>query len=438
MSAGEFDVDLPTEPPDSVGRLACSLRDLGATLARKLQETRLLLRMIEQANRGLAFEEVMERVYDGFRILIPYDRIGVALLEQSDTVVRAHWCRTTAGEAKLGAGYNEPLSRSSLGKVLKSAEPRIINDLQAYLEQHPDSDSTSLMIAEGMRSSLTCPLIARGRPMGFLFFSCKRRAKYTGEHVELMREIAAVLSTIFEKGRLYDEVLRLDAERGRYLGTVAHDLKSPVAIVEGYASLLAGGVLGGLSEEQRAATERIRTVCHRMTALVGDLVDARAIESGHLKLELQEVDFARFLQERFETDWFLASQKGLELLQEVVQPLAPIRMDPHRVGQVLDNLLGNAVKFSPPNKGISVRAEPLGGMLQVAVRDQGEGIPEQHLERVFGEFDRAGRRDGDGESGAGLGLAIVKRIVEAHGGRVWAESKPGQGTTVTFALPFVV
>jgi diguanylate cyclase (GGDEF)-like protein len=152
---------------------------------------------------------VLDHVYENFFSLIPYDRIGLALLEEGRAVVRAHWARSEATEIKLPLGYSASLANSSLAEIILTGKPRILNDLESYLESHPQSDSTRRIVAEGMRSSLTCPLMAKGEPFGFLFFSSMTKNTYTGDHQELFLQIAGQLAVILEKSRLYENLLRL-------------------------------------------------------------------------------------------------------------------------------------------------------------------------------------------------------------------------------------
>ena len=206
LTAGRFDVQIPIEPQDDVGRLGAALRELGVAFRSRLGVFETLSRIGEEVNSGLLLNDVLDSVYDSFRSTIPYDRIGVAFLED-DGLVRARWARTDAGEPRLGRGYSAPLAGSSLERVLATGEARILGDLEAYLEEHPGSKSTRLVVEEGMRSSLTCPLVALGRRVGFLFFSSVRKHAYGDEHRALFHRIAVQLSVVIEKSRLYEDLL---------------------------------------------------------------------------------------------------------------------------------------------------------------------------------------------------------------------------------------
>jgi diguanylate cyclase (GGDEF)-like protein len=168
--------------------------------------------LTERLNTAVRLEDVLEHVFDSFRPTIPYARIGFALIDRDRGTVRAVWARSDADEIALTAGYELELEQTSLGAVLANGEPRILNDLVAYLAEHPDSDSTRRIIQEGFRSSLTCPLRAMGRPVGFLFFSCFQPGAYTPDHVRVFRQVASQVSLIIEKSRVHDELVRITQE----------------------------------------------------------------------------------------------------------------------------------------------------------------------------------------------------------------------------------
>jgi len=174
-------------------------------LRQREEELARLVRITERINRGLTLEEVLEAIYRELKEVIPYNRIGFSLIDQARNVVVARWAKSDR-QMLLGAGYEGELRGSTLGQIVETAQPRIINDLEAYLREKPDSESTSLVVREGVRSSLTCPLIVLGKPIGFVFFSSTEKDTYSNVHVEFFQQIVGQLATIVEKGRLYAEL----------------------------------------------------------------------------------------------------------------------------------------------------------------------------------------------------------------------------------------
>lgn len=206
LRAGRLDVEVATGPgDDAIAELGRSIQNLAQAHQTRLSLLTTLSRVTEKVNSGMTLDEVLGFVYDSFQPLIPYDRIGVALIEDGG-VVRARWARSAASEIHLGQGYAASLEGSSLQQVMSSGEPRLINDLEAYLADHPQSDSTRRIVREGMRSSLTGPLVARGRPVGFIFFSSLRPHAFGDPHTELLRQIAGQLSLIVEKSLLLEDL----------------------------------------------------------------------------------------------------------------------------------------------------------------------------------------------------------------------------------------
>lgn len=235
-------------------------------------------------------------------------------------------------------------------------------------------------------------------------------------------------------GRANDELVQRDGAHWEFITIVAHDLRAPLAAIEGYLEALQGGFAGPVYEQQRAVIARC---CQRLAGLrrfVGELLDVGVIESGRLMQEMVTVDLAAVAGAALEIAQPLAAEKGI-VLQADLRGQASVLGCADRLEQVLNNLLTNAVKFTPAGGKVDLRVVDGIGEVVVEVIDDGPGIAPGEVERVFdGQF---GRRPGD--EGAGLGLYIARRIVEAHGGRIWAESPfpvgSDRGSRFAIALP---
>ncbi|MCL5269446.1 MAG: GAF domain-containing sensor histidine kinase [bacterium] len=437
MIKGHFQVDIPAEGDDDVARLGQALVELGGTLERQFAEINTLSRVTERINSGLRLDDVLDYVYDSFRTIIPYDRIGCALIEESGTIVRARWSRSEAPERHLTDDYAAPLAQTSLRFVIQTGQPRIINDLPAYLLAHPDSESTRRLLAEGLRSNLTCPLVAMGKPVGFMFFSSRQVGTYRDAHVELFRQIAGQLALIVEKSRLYQELMELNQLKNKFMGIATHDLRSPLAVIQGYLRLFLSGILGPVPEKQVEFIHRMNRQCEHMLSLINELLDVSAIEMGQLDLKVEPVDLESYLRRTAESARLLAGSKSIDLTLDLAAPLPTVPMDPNRIGQVLDNLVSNAIKYSYPSTRITLGARADGSMAAISVADQGIGIPRDELDKLFTEFGRTSARPTGGEKSTGLGLAIARRLVEAHGGTIRVESEVGKGSIFSFTLPLL-
>jgi signal transduction histidine kinase len=227
-----------------------------------------------------------------------------------------------------------------------------------------------------------------------------------------------------------EEVL---AARDDFLGMVSHDLRTLLGGIAMRAAML----LKNASEDEagqrtRRDAESIQRFTARMNRLIGDLLDVASIEAGRLTVEPRPEDAIRLVQETVEAFQPAASAKGISLDSEVARDSMLARFDHERILQVLANLLSNAMKFTPEGGRISIRVEPVGEDVRFSVNDTGPGITEDKLERIFERFWQVHASD---KRGLGLGLYISKCIVEAHGGRIWAESKTDAGSTFFFTLP---
>jgi len=443
-----YAIDVPVAPPDEIGRLGERLRELAQTLESRYHEVRRLSEITSHINAGLLLDDVLEGVYRDFREFIPYNRIGFALLENGGAVLRARWAKTDLPAVMLHKGYSAPMAGSSLAEIIRTRQPRILNDLEGYLAARPTSQSTRLIVAEGVRSSLTCPLIANDVPVGFIFFSSMYPNTYADAHVETFQRIAEQLSVMVEKGRLVSELAaqkaeieaqnlrlrQLDEAKNAFLGMAAHDLRNPLNTIRLSSSVLANPEYVIPEPDRRAILVAMNAQVDYMLALLNDLLDVSHIESGKLDLQLQSVPLADFLSEAVERHARLAAPKGIAVELEPVSA-GHVRADPLRLRQVLDNLISNAVKFSPPQKRVSVSALATTATWRIAVADQGPGLTTRDRQRLFQDFARLSARPTGDEKSTGLGLAIARRVVEAHGGQIGVDSEPGRGATFWFTLP---
>jgi signal transduction histidine kinase len=238
-----------------------------------------------------------------------------------------------------------------------------------------------------------------------------------------------------ENARLFHEASEATRARDEVLAVVAHDLRNPLSTILMSCALLLE--TASRSESRDEGTERrplalMHKAAERMQRLIQDLLDVKRIEAGRLGVEPRAEFLAAVIGEAVEMLRPLADSNGLGLVGEVPTDLPQAMIDPPRIQQVLSNLVGNAIKFTPRGGTIAVSAEALADALRLAVTDSGPGIPPDQLPHIFGRFWQAKATD---RRGIGLGLAIAKGIVEAHGGRIWVESQPGKGSTFFFTVP---
>jgi signal transduction histidine kinase len=248
------------------------------------------------------------------------------------------------------------------------------------------------------------------------------------EHVALLSSERQMTDQdlLSERARADDAL----ATRDEFLGIVSHDLRNMLGAVVGFAALIEETVSGEAFEH----AQRIRRSGARMDRLIGDLVDIASIEAGMLSVTREVGDPIAVVTEAIETFQTRAAARGVSLATEIVPPSSLVAFDSARVLQVLTNLLSNAIKFTPANGKVVVRLEQAGNEIRFSVSDTGVGIPEDMLEAVFERF----RQIDKDRRGVGLGLYISKCIAQGHGGRIWAESRTGKGSTFCFTLPTLV
>ena len=226
-------------------------------------------------------------------------------------------------------------------------------------------------------------------------------------------------------------------EKNQRLGMAAHDLRNPLGIIVGMVDVLAEELAETLSDENRTLLARVAASAGFMQGLIDDMLDYAKIEAGRLELQLQPVDLADLVRENVAFNSILAEKKGIKLRFRTEGALPPIKLDSRRIQEVLNNLISNALKFSVAGTVIRISVRRGADEVTLAFADQGLGIAADEIGKLFMPFSVTRTRSTANEKSTGLGLAIVRRIVEAHGGRIWVESKLGAGSTFFVALPII-
>jgi PAS domain S-box-containing protein len=247
---------------------------------------------------------------------------------------------------------------------------------------------------------------------------------------------ATVLRDISARQRAENLLHQAIQARDDMMGIVSHDLRNPANAVKMLArSILEGAERSQLTDDVVDRIEVIRQAAEQMDALIEDLLDMTRLEAGRLVVEPTHMEVAPLVARSMEALRPLAEAGGVTLRTELPPTLPVAHADPDRVRQLLSNVLGNAIKFTPADGVVTITVRAFHGELEFAVTDTGEGISAAQLPHVFDRFYQATHGGRAARHGAGLGLPIARGIVEAHGGRIWIESAPGTGTTVRFTLP---
>ena len=300
------------------------------------------------------------------------------------------------------------------------------------VEREPGTDFAELARL-GVRSLIAVPVAPRGQSVGAIVLATLGDSRrYHPSDLEAAEELARRASIAVDNVRLYGEAQEALRAREDLLAIVSHDLRNPLGVVLASSSLLLKSSLPPEKEGRaRRQVEAIQRAGNRMNRLIRDLLDFASIQGGRLSVTLRPRDAAAIVSEVLEALEPLAASKTLRLANETAGDLC-VSCDHDRVVQLLSNVIGNAIKFTPDGGTITVRATRDGTEVRFAVVDNGPGIPAEELPHVFDRYYQARRKN---REGIGLGLSIARGIVEAHGGRIWVESEEGRGSTFFFTLP---
>ena len=221
---------------------------------------------------------------------------------------------------------------------------------------------------------------------------------------------------------------RQDELKSRFVATISHELKSPLMVLQTNFSNLSAGFAGPITENQQAIVETCQKVIDRMDQLIVGVLDLYKIESGMIALNLTACDAAHLLHTQQSEMSSLFAQKGIEVISKIPQSAFPVRWDSPKMSIVFNNLLSNALKYTLEKGRVSTQLESLDDFLKFEIQNTGEQIPREHLETIFARFEKLHPE----VEGYGLGLAISRDIIEAHGGRIWAESHPPKNCFIIY------
>jgi signal transduction histidine kinase len=364
------------------------------------------------------------------RLVVPNlaEMCVIDIAEQDTTLRRvavAH--RNPEDEARFapGVGRVQEQVPEALVRIMSNGEASLVGSTSALYEYLTGEANGS------GRTMMLLPLVSRGQSIGIAAAISSPTKPFTTDDVPLFAELARRASLAIDNARLYLESQQAVRAREEVLAIVSHDLRNPLSAVTLGSSLL--GMSEALADEDREQVETIEASARRMSRLIEDLLDVTRLEGGkRLPVEPASVSPAQLLEETEELFRAQAAVASVTMTFDLDPGLPPVRADHHRIMQVMSNLIGNSMKFTPEGGRISVRAKLIGEEVLFSTSDTGPGIAKEHLGDIFSPYWQAKRAE---RLGAGLGLPIAKGIVEAHGGRIWVESEQGRGTDFYFTLP---
>ena len=341
---------------------------------------------------------------------------------------RERQLREALGSSARGGWVSAPSSIDRAGEDGGSGEPRTDGAPRATRVTLPVEGAPAMW----RRAAPLRPSSGSSGALGTLLLLTSECPPEAAEDAPLIEEVAFRVGTAIENARLFHEAQEATRARDEMLGVVAHDLRNPLNTVILSAEMLLE--IAAPAESSRRALEIVLRSARAMNGMIQDLLEIRRLETSGMRVQPSDVELADLISEAAEMLEPLARAGRLELVMTVAGA-ARVRADAARVHQVVSNLVGNAIKFTPGGGSIAVIAEATEAEATIRVIDSGPGIPADQLPHLFTRFwqGKAGDR-----RGLGLGLVIARAIVEAHGGRIWAESEPGRGSTFSFTLPVAV
>lgn len=303
---------------------------------------------------------------------------------------------------------------------------------------------------EGIASILAVPVILDNEVIGMMRLYTSKPRQFSEAEIRFVKGVASLGALALQKARLHEmvskdlqqcniDLSRLENERQNlfyFLSMAAHDLKAPLSAVQTYFGVLLGGFAGEIGEKPSNILERCNVRIIELLELISDLLDISKIEAGQVVTEMEEVHLEAVAASSVETARALAEKKGIELEVDIPKRLPRLYCASSRLQHVLTHLMSNAITYTHPGGSVKLKIVNGRRAIQIEVSDTGIGIPREELRQVFQEFFRASNNVE--AKGSGLGLAIAKKIVEAHGGRIWAGSpclETGKGCRFSFTIP---
>jgi signal transduction histidine kinase len=395
--------------------------------------------VLEAANRcarALSSSLELDEAFDAFirevRGMIPFDRIAIVLSEEGTAQVMA--VAGAGADDVLPPGSARPIHGTLLEEILRTNQT-------VYRRDMADADfpEEEEFLALGLRCRLATPLLQGTRAIGMLSLVRNEPDSFSSGEIELAGLLGRLVATAVQNIGAYEaerktveELRRLSALRADFVSLVSHELRTPMAAVIGSARTLQQRWRELSPEQRESFLELIAGETGRLATLIGDVLDTSRIEAGTFSFRFTDVDLGELVRDSVATAQ--VGQDEVRLLAEVRDPLPRVRGDFERLRQVLMNLIDNAVKYSPPNGQVEVRAYGEDGRVRVDVSDRGPGIAREDQGLIFEKFGRVAG-DGAHRPGTGLGLFIARSIAEAHGGSLDVWSAPEQGSTFILDLP---
>lgn len=420
------------------------LQRANADLERKVREVETLADIGRAISADIELEGLLETIHERVAQILDANHFYIALHENDEDELSVPY-ESIRGERQPAKRI--PLGEGLTSHVVLSRRPLLIRNL---VEERVFLPAEPLTVDDRPnRSWLGVPMVARGECVGAIVLQDARPAAHDEDDLRVLTAIASQAAISVKNARLHQEAMhalrveaenrelkRLNAKKSDFVNMVAHQFRTPLNTVIGYTSLLVDRLQSGrdLGSELERHLRTVHGESRRLDAMVEELLNLSRIRAGRLPLTMQRFDLDQLVTETLESHQLLARETDHELLQQHCEGGgASVVGDSNFVRQAIANLVANACKYAPKGTAITVATSSRQDCVVVQVVDAGPGVPEADVEKVFDEFYRAAGKTAD-RPGTGLGLSIARGIVEAHGGRTWAERR-GAGSAFCLELP---
>ncbi|HWH80382.1 MAG TPA: ATP-binding protein [Candidatus Binatus sp.] len=384
---------------------------------------------------SLNLEAVLRELLQKICRSLPYPAVTVQLINKETGRLEPTACQNI-DESEWQAAVNSQNGFES--SALETAPVTIRNS-----RTDPRALFTSIMRRHSLISYVQLPLVSKNEVLGRITFFKKEEHEFPGDEVEFLSTLAGQAAMAIGNAQLFEhsaeqavELEKAAKQQADFSAMIVHDLRSPLSTIMGVMEMMHDGLLGELNADQKQWLARVKNNAAGLVELVSDFLDISKLEAGHVELARAPTDIGKLIQEAVENFGPVAHNKNIDISYQIDGILPSVEIDSRRLGQVLNNLVSNALKFTGGGGSIQLQArhDQRRGIL-VRVQDSGVGIAPDEIANLFQKYQQSSSGKASKQAGTGLGLVICKMIVEAHGGRIWAESEVGKGTTFEFTLP---
>ncbi len=400
------------------------------------EEEKILDYINQKIAAGNSLGEIIDFLFETIQPLVPCDRIGVSFIEEQGLRMTLYYVAANYQPLHLERGYGADLAGSSLNEIFESGSMRILNDLECYYRDHPSSESTRLLMQEGILSSATCPLRVEDRPVGLLFFSSKRRQAYSRRELAMHAAVSERLSQAVEKAYRIEQLSESINSYMDMLGFVTHELKSPLDSLIIMGNTLLQGYFGEIPDRVEETINRMIKRADQLSEMVHQYLNLSRFETGSVKKIFHDADIiGEAVIPAIETIEPQIREQDITLEKNYPESVGTVFCDPSLIKIVITNLLSNAVKYGNAGGTIRITVIREGGKFICTVWNEGPGFPESEKKKLFRKFSRLESSELMKRKGTGIGLYTSWKIIRLHDGRIKGTSEEGQWAEFTFEIP---